>query len=515
MPAALPPQPYTPLPAAPPPPAPDNAASCSSATGATPAASSAEPAAPVPSTSNEAEVANLLCMLNASGGQQQEQEPTNEEEEAAKAEAAAAPLLLEGPTPSEASRMMSRTVEEQEQADLDAAIAASLQDVPGRPQSWMGSSGDLAGAAAVAEGLPQLALGLEESQVAAGVGLRNDIGEYNCFLNVIVQCLWHLSNFRHSMLTGDPQVHDANDVVRALYHLFQAFDEVDKRSKATATAGMESAGKAAEEQGAAKRVVSPTELREALSAVEGQQIFRLGEMNDASEVLAVLWACMQQAHEQAYQRNGRSSRPWRSLALVDEMFGLQIHEVMICKHCHKETRKTDYLQYRQTVPAMALRLQAAAEGAGVSMGALVQAVMRSHHLPCDPDEGGCGVSNAKTIELQRPPGVLTLELAWATERAPPDDISATLAAVDDHVDLGEIYSGVGPPGQHLYRLRSMVCYYGSHYQAIVLSPDLDKWLIFDDESISVIGSWEAAKAKCLVGRIQPSVLFYELKAADG
>jgi hypothetical protein len=55
----------------------------------------------------------------------------------------------------------------------------------------------------------------------------------------------------------------------------------------------------------------------------------------------------------------------------------------------------------------------------------------------------------------------------------------------------------------------MVCYYGAHYQAFVLSPALRKWLIFDDESIGLIGAWDAVKAKCLAGRIQPSVLFFE------
>lgn len=69
--------------------------------------------------------------------------------------------------------------------------------------------------------------------------------------------------------------------------------------------------------------------------MEGQQIFRLGEMNDAGEVLAVLWSCMHDAHEQAYKRHERSSKPWKSLALVDEMFGLEVHEVMACSRCKK------------------------------------------------------------------------------------------------------------------------------------------------------------------------------------
>ncbi len=39
-----------------------------------------------------------------------------------------------------------------------------------------------------------------ESGSAAGPGLQNDPGEYNCFLNVIVQCLWHCTAFRDAFL---------------------------------------------------------------------------------------------------------------------------------------------------------------------------------------------------------------------------------------------------------------------------------------------------------------------------
>ena len=29
--------------------------------------------------------------------------------------------------------------------------------------------------------------------------LRNEIGEYNCFLNVIIQCLWRCAEFRQQV----------------------------------------------------------------------------------------------------------------------------------------------------------------------------------------------------------------------------------------------------------------------------------------------------------------------------
>lgn len=76
------------------------------------------------------------------------------------------------------------------------------------------------------------------------------------------------------------------------------------------------------------------------------------------------------------------------------------------------------------------------------------------------------------------------------------------------MDVGELYRGV-PPGLHRYALRSMVCYYGAHYQALVLVPDAGGWLMFDDARVTRVGSWADVRRKCEAGHIQPSVLFYE------
>ena len=34
----------------------------------------------------------------------------------------------------------------------------------------------------------------------AAPGLQNETGEYNCFLNVIIQCLWHCRDFRERLM---------------------------------------------------------------------------------------------------------------------------------------------------------------------------------------------------------------------------------------------------------------------------------------------------------------------------
>ena len=79
------------------------------------------------------------------------------------------------------------------------------------------------------------------------------------------------------------------------------------------------------------------------------------------------------------------------------------------------------------------------------------------------------------------------------------------------IDLGQLYDGV--PAGTMYRLRSLVCYYGRHYLAFVLLPELGgRWVMFDDSSAVAVGAWAEVRARCEAVRVQPSVLFYEAVA---
>ena len=72
------------------------------------------------------------------------------------------------------------------------------------------------------------------------------------------------------------------------------------------------------------------------------------------------------------------------------------------------------------------------------------------------------------------------------------------------MDLGAIYAGLG---EQQYRLKSMVCFYGAHYQAFVWSAN--RWFTFDDSAVSAVGNWRTVTSKCRLGHIQPAVLLFE------
>ncbi len=61
-------------------------------------------------------------------------------------------------------------------------------------------------------------------------GLTSESGQNNCFLNVIIQSLWHLPCFRAALLQGrrpSPRAPPADRrVLEALVNIFRAFAEV-------------------------------------------------------------------------------------------------------------------------------------------------------------------------------------------------------------------------------------------------------------------------------------------------
>ena len=80
--------------------------------------------------------------------------------------------------------------------------------------------------------------------------------------------------------------------------------------------------------------------------------------------------------------------------------------------------------------------------------------------------------------------------------------------------MRQLYRGV-PPDTPPYLLRSMVCFYGQHYVALVRLPELGgRWAMFDDGSVSAVGGWAEVRQRCEAGRLQPSVLFYEAAAGE-
>ncbi|DBA91345.1 TPA: hypothetical protein ACH3X2_003991 [Trebouxia sp. C0005] len=107
------------------------------------------------------------------------------------------------------------------------------------------------------------------SSAEQAAGLHNATGEFNCFLNVIVQCLWHCTCFCTAVMAWPTAVFQEHEVASALRDLFGQV--------------------CYQEQGQnPHQLVGPTFLRHALADLPGAR-FQVGEMSDAGEVVMVLY----------------------------------------------------------------------------------------------------------------------------------------------------------------------------------------------------------------------------------
>lgn len=162
-------------------------------------------------------------------------------------------------------------------------------------------------------------------------GLSNMQGQHNCFLNVIIQSLWHLPAFRTALLnlplapTNSGSSPKDTAVAQALQRVFVALSKSPPEAQQAAAqrdaevqsafAGslpaqqlqqqeqVESSGSAAasSDANAVRQSISPDELRDALSQLEKGQTpikFDLSEMHDAAEVLALVY-CTYLSHTAA------------------------------------------------------------------------------------------------------------------------------------------------------------------------------------------------------------------------
>ncbi|CAN1266010.1 Inactive ubiquitin carboxyl-terminal hydrolase 54 [Linum perenne] len=340
--------------------------------------------------------------------------------------------------------------EERFQEDLKKAVRQSLdtfqahESIPSAPRLRMPPKAALE--AKSSGGLQhEVTVVHENGTDVFGSGLKNDVGEYNCFLNVIIQSLWHLRRFRSEFMkrSTSEHVHVGDPcVVCALYDIFSALSlaSIDVQ----------------------KEAVAPTSLRLALSNLyPDSNFFQEGQMNDASEVLAVIFNCLHQA--------------FTSRSNVSDSDSVESSSMVMC--------------------------------ADSSFDELLNLVEMNHQLTCDDEVGGCGKPNYIHHILSTPPHVFTAVLGWQTTCESAGDIAATLAALSTQIDVSVLYRGLDPKNVH--GLVSVVCYYGQHYHCFAYSRDHERWIMYDDKTVKVVGDWADVLIMCKKGHLQPQVLFYE------
>eukprot|EP01063_Lacrimia_lanifica_P034355 TRINITY_DN6332_c0_g2_i3.p1 TRINITY_DN6332_c0_g2~~TRINITY_DN6332_c0_g2_i3.p1 ORF type:complete len:709 (+),score=141.16 TRINITY_DN6332_c0_g2_i3:28-2154(+) len=333
-----------------------------------------------------------------------------------------------------------------------------------------------------------------------GKGLENPPGHNNCFLNVVLQALYHLAPFRRRM-QEEVDRHTCTEKVAPKTCLFCSIHNLFVQY-----------------QHGERPVLPPYLVRQCLVFVfsdEGR--FKLGAMEDVAECFE---AVLLRLHLTACDKVDYCAPP----CFVHRTFGCSVLQHAVCakKKC---TTLIDPFVYNATVqyfPASVFTgCQCSAHGTAKSpctppLETCLRAFLDHSHTPPCKD---CSKTTSTLTYLLEVPEIFSMGLIWDQSRPPAPDFMASfvqripatlcLSAVYRIPGAGEATGKQGCGATIRTSLASICCFYGLHYTCYCLSAK-GKWLYFDDSRVTKVGSLDDVRLMIAQRRQQPVLLLFHV-----
>eukprot|EP00771_Trimastix_marina_P000186 gnl/Trimastix_PCT/1194.p1 GENE.gnl/Trimastix_PCT/1194~~gnl/Trimastix_PCT/1194.p1 ORF type:complete len:425 (-),score=92.35 gnl/Trimastix_PCT/1194:44-1318(-) len=320
-------------------------------------------------------------------------------------------------------------------------------------------------------------------------GLGNQPGQNNCFLNVVIQVLWHLEDFRipfsqlylsqHHCPGGNPR----SCIFCALKHIFTQIEYSPVQQ------------------------IPIDALRVALSVRYGKEgRFALGELDDAMEAFeAVLESIHNALREPCVSAH-------YCTCVAHDVFSLRLADQVVCRACGAASKPLCYQQWILNVCAADL-WSAWTRYPHLSFGALLRQCM-AEHKSCPAER--CACKSPQIRMLLRLPKILPVALNWHAESVAATDVAAVAGLIPNMLEIDHVFpDGLGAPTEDRPQnafgyLRAVICYRGRHYFAFLYSALARRWLMFNDSVVSEAGTLDDVLLRCQAIRAQPSLLLYTI-----
>jgi len=351
-------------------------------------------------------------------------------------------------------------------------------------------------------------------------GIQNLVGQNNCFLNVVIQVLWHVDGFRITLqkmfytsgfevsemrqfLKGTKD-HSGLTLFKAVCLLFLDYEDETFHD-----------------------VLNPNGVREVLAVISSK--FQFGEIADSNETLDEIL-------KQFHQEDERCGVETNYRCLAHRIFGGTLVNMFECSTCGNTSEPEfpeNFLHYAYAAELLDVAYSTAALSSSGnrqnerSLGRLLQQCrsLSSARCPtttcCDTHslstESVCpGDAVMKTFCLT-PPMCFCLAVAWTSPHESPDTLRRFMQIVTPTMTLSEVFCADGPDSSNIYQFRGFICYYGQHYVSIfkdtrsyeVVRGEAPQFVLLDDAKMRILGTWNQVIEEVVKSRYQPVLLLYE------
>ena len=322
------------------------------------------------------------------------------------------------------------------------------------------------------------------------VGFENSINENNCFVSVIFHALFHFKLLKDNLINIEINK-TTPKLIEEIINLLKSYQKFNK-----------------EEKDLDKLILNPATFRNELSKVSQNKIqFKENEQGDPIELLNFLFNCLHNFMVKNNDLNKISnSKCENKNCLIHKLFYLNVTEISKCKNCKNETQlKYDYNYFMQliNVDSILMNIKDSKKFNDIKGKMFIYSKIFT------TQSNKCEKCNKETIEniikCDSIGKYFIINLGFDGNFSKMEDLCYLYFMIPREFNVKELYNYKS--NNKLY-LMGLIIYWSNHYICIFFSPNIEKFIIYDDKNIGYFSSWKELIEKLILNKYQPVALIY-------
>ena len=341
------------------------------------------------------------------------------------------------------------------------------------------------------------------------IPLLNRTKENNCFLNVIIQSLFNLGEFRKNLLENNPEIGKKSSIGRELYNLFNSYINEQQKYK--------------DNKNQIEPVLSVNEFRKTLN--NKFNLYRPGESGDPMEAIGYI---LDEIHRKYCGINGIKKDIEDCKCPSHQHFFLKLVEILSCPNCNNKKVQRfdkDCFMFNIFIKDITNKLH----GKNFNSYKLkLFSKLKEHNETYDNENKtkipGCNCSPKvislyeKKIKLNGPSSIyLIINITWAEEFPNMMEILKCYALIPMREPIENLFTfgeDIKTKINDVFYLKSIILYGIYHYVCIIYVKDQKRWAIIDDKTIKYIYKYNDLIDFLLRNHLMPVGIFYSKDRND-
>ena len=342
------------------------------------------------------------------------------------------------------------------------------------------------------------------------IPLLNRVKENNCFLNVIIQVLFHSTEFKKELLENNYNLSRHSRTINELFNLLKSYSSEQVKNK--------------DNKNPIEPVISVNELRNYLN--EKYKCYRAGEAGDPMETLGYIFDLIHMVHCRKMGLNYKTIENCK--CPIHQYFFLKLVDIISCPFC--KARKIqmfnkDCYMFNIFIKDLTNKLNRKSFNSyKLQLFSKLKELNETYENENKIKIPGCNCnlklisSYEKKLKLIGPSSTyLIINITWAEEFPSMMEILTAYGLIPISESINNLFTfgeDIKTKINEIYYIKSIILYGIYHYICILYIKDQKRWAVVDDKTIKYINKYFDLIDFLLRNHLMPVGLIYSKDRND-